>query len=329
MIKIKTFWQTIKEELEANRSVMLAMVLAKYGSAPRGVGAHMLILSAGTTLDTIGGGPLEFLVKEEAKKNLQTGKSVVKTFSLNNVEAGELGMVCGGQLCVALYCLQDKDLVQVKKALQLISTKSKMVINLSWQQDSFAFNIYDLGETFTDKDNLKKKSYLRQDDVKHSGNYLEIMQQSPCVYLFGGGYVAQEIAKLLPNLEFEYVVVEERLAFAQKALFPEAKRLMVVDYADFAQQVDIKSTDYVIVVTNGHTKDTLVLETILKKLPAYIGVIGSRHKQAHVKAYLHERGYSEEVINKIIMPIGLDIKADTPAEIAISIVAQLIEQRAR
>lgn len=329
MIKIKTFWQKIKLELEANRPVVLAMVLAKHGSAPRGVGAHMLILSDGTTMDTIGGGSLEFLAVEEAKKNLQIGKSVVKTFSLNNVEAGELGMVCGGQLCVALYCLQSKDLTQVEKALQLISRKSKMVINLSWQQNDFTFNIYDLIETFTDKKNLKKKSYLRQDDENHRGVYLEIMQQSPCVYLFGGGYVAQEVAKLLPNLEFEYVVVEERVAFAQNALFPRAKRLMVVDYADFVQQVDIKSTDYVIVVTNGHTKDTLVLETILKNPPAYIGVIGSHHKQAYVKAYLHERGFSEDIVNKIVMPIGVDIKADTPAEIAISIVAQLIEQRAR
>lgn len=328
MIKIKVFWQKIKLELEAKRSLILAMVLEKHGSAPRGVGAHMLILSDGTTVDTIGGGPLEFLAIEEAKKNLQVGKSVVKTFSLNNVEAGELGMVCGGQLDVALYCLKYEDLKQVNKALQLIDKKSKMVINLLWQQENFEFKVYDLTEDFIDKDKLKKKSYLQRDDLKHSGNYLEIMKQSPCVYLFGGGYVAQEVAKLLPNLEFEYVVVEERVDFAKKELFPDAKRLVVVDYADFSQQVNINNTDYVIVVTNGHTKDTLVLETILKNPPAYIGVIGSHHKQAHVKTYLKNRDFSEEVIDKIIMPIGLDIKADTPAEIAISIVAQLIQQRA-
>jgi xanthine dehydrogenase accessory factor len=93
--------------------------------------------------------------------------------------------------------------------------------------------------------------------------------------------------------------------------------------------VEIKNSDYVIVVTNGHTKDTLVLESLLKNPPAYIGVIGSRHKKIHVENYLAEKGFSEDLIKQIIMPIGLDIKAETPSEIAISIVAQLIQKRAQ
>lgn len=167
------------------------------------------------------------------------------------------------------------------------------------------------------------------DTTNQSGQYLEIMKQSPRVYLFGGGYVAQEVAKLLPNLEFEYIVLEERSEFAKKELFPDAKRIVVVDYADFSAQVEIKNSDYVIVVTNGHTKDTLVLESLLKNSPAYIGVIGSRHKKIHVENYLAEKGFSEDLIKQIIMPIGLDIKAETPSEIAISIVAQLIQKRAQ
>lgn len=78
------------------------------------------------------------------------------------------------------------------------------------------------------------------DTTNQSGQYLEIMKQSPRVYLFGGGYVAQEVAKLLPNLEFEYIVLEERSEFAKKELFPDAKRIVVVDYADFSKQVEIK-----------------------------------------------------------------------------------------
>ena len=119
------------------------------------------------------------------------------------------------------------------------------------------------------------------------------------------------------------------IEFAKKELFPDAKRIVVVDYADFSKQVEIKNSDYVIVITNGHTKDTLVLESLLKNPPAYIGVIGSRHKKIHVENYLAEKGFSEDLIKQIIMPIGLDIKAETPSEIAISIVAQLIQKRAQ
>ena len=96
MITIKAFWQKVQTQLKVNNPVILAMVMEKKGSAPRGVGAHMLILSDGSTADTIGGGPLEYLAIQEAKQNLKNGKSIVQTFSLNNATAGEYGMVCGG-----------------------------------------------------------------------------------------------------------------------------------------------------------------------------------------------------------------------------------------
>ena len=88
MITIKAFWQKVQTQLKVNNPVILAMVMEKKGSAPRGVGAHMLILSDGSTVDTIGGGPLEYLAIQEAKQNLKNGKSIVQTFSLNNATAG-------------------------------------------------------------------------------------------------------------------------------------------------------------------------------------------------------------------------------------------------
>lgn len=329
MIALKDFWQKIYRELKANRSVVLAMVMEKKGSAPRGVGAHMLILADGTTMNTIGGGKLEYLAITEAKSNLKENKSSIKIFTLNNTEAGNSGMVCGGQLKVMLYCLGQKDLIQVEKALNLINSQIKFVVNINWQDDVFSLTIYDFAEEFAQKEKLKHKAYLEQDENhKNIGQYLEVMKQSPRIFLFGGGYVAQEVAKLLPNLEFEYNIIEERIEFAQRKLFPDAKHIIIVDFADFAHQVEIKPTDYAIVVTNGHTKDTLVLETLLKNPPCYIGVIGSKYKKLYVEKYLQGQGFEQKLIQKIVMPIGLDIKADTPAEIAISIVAQLIQKRA-
>ena len=107
MITIKAFWQKVQTQLKVNNPVILAMVMEKKGSAPRGVGAHMLILSDGSTVDTIGGGPLEYLAIQEAKQNLKNGKSIVQTFSLNNATAGEYGMVCGGALEAVLYGLKN------------------------------------------------------------------------------------------------------------------------------------------------------------------------------------------------------------------------------
>lgn len=163
MIALKDFWQKIYRELKANRSVVLAMVMEKKGSAPRGVGAHMLILADGTTMDTIGGGKLEYLAITEAKSNLKENKSSIKIFTLNNTEAGNSGMVCGGQLKVMLYCFQPKDLIQVEKALKLINSQIKFVVNINWQDDVFSLTIYDFAEEFAQKEKLKHKAYLEQD----------------------------------------------------------------------------------------------------------------------------------------------------------------------
>jgi xanthine dehydrogenase accessory factor len=103
MITIKAFWQKVQTQLKANNPVILAMVMEKKGSAPRGVGAHMLILSDGSTVDTIGGGPLEYLAIQEAKQNLKNGKSIVQTFSLNNATAGEYGMWRSVDSCSILF----------------------------------------------------------------------------------------------------------------------------------------------------------------------------------------------------------------------------------
>lgn len=105
------------------------------------------------------------------------------------------------------------------KSIDLINTKNKIVLSLSWQNENFDFKVYDLAESFALKEKLTKKSLLQMDTTNQSGQYLEIMKQSPRVYLFGGGYVAQEVAKLLPNLEFEYIVLEERSEFAKKNYF--------------------------------------------------------------------------------------------------------------
>ena len=98
MIRLKDFWQKIKAELLTDKDVVLALIVEKKGSAPRGVGAHMLILQDGTTVDTIGGGILEYLAVEKAKVNLVQKKSSIEDFSLNNKTAAQIGMVCGGQI---------------------------------------------------------------------------------------------------------------------------------------------------------------------------------------------------------------------------------------
>ena len=147
------------------------------------------------------------------------------------------------------------------------------------------------------------------------------------VYIFGGGHVAQALVPALAAVEFRCVVLEDREDFCRPELFPGAEETRLIQNDDPAAYQDITAEDYVAVMTRGHKDDLTVQAHALKTPARYIGVIGSRRKTAAVFAKLREMGYTDQDLARITTPIGLDIKAETPAEIAVSITAQLIMLR--
>ena len=122
--------------------------------------------------------------------------------------------------------------------------------------------------------------------------------------------------------------MDDRPEFACAELFPAAEEGLLIDFQHVADYVSIGPEDYVCVMTRGHAFDAVVQAQALRTPACYIGVIGSRHKAAGVRASLKEQGFSDQELDRIITPIGLEIKAETPAEIAISIAGQMILHRA-
>jgi xanthine dehydrogenase accessory factor len=154
--------------------------------------------------------------------------------------------------------------------------------------------------------------------------YSEPLTKSGRVYIFGGGHISQELAPLLSHLGFNCFVFDSLSKFANKELFPTADGVVVGDFDDIFASVDITKKDYVVIMTRGHRYDLAVQAQALRCSPRYIGVIGSRAKIAIVSKKLRELGFAQEEIDSVHSPIGIDIKADTPAEIAVSITAELI-----
>lgn len=148
------------------------------------------------------------------------------------------------------------------------------------------------------------------------------------VYIFGGGHVAQALVPALAAVGFRCVVLEDREAFCRPELFPGAEETRLIQNDDPAVYEGITADDYIAVMTRGHKDDLTVQAHALKTPARYIGVIGSRRKTAAVFARLREMGCTDGDLARITTPIGLDIKAETPAEIAVSIAAQLIMLRA-
>ena len=204
-------------------------------------------------------------------------------------------------------------------------------------------------ETFTTKENQIFHFHLNEADQMnldmrcggdadvsieyYSGESVEEYKDTftvlPKAYIFGGGHVGKAIEPLLRYVDFSTIVLDDRFEFANAERFPDAAQVIVIEaYEKAFEQIEIDENSYIIIVTRGHRGDYAVLRDAIEKNPAYIGMIGSKKKVFAMFDRLREEGVSQEVIDKIYSPIGLKIKAETPEEIAVSVVAEMISVRA-
>jgi xanthine dehydrogenase accessory factor len=148
--------------------------------------------------------------------------------------------------------------------------------------------------------------------------------------LLGGGHIAQPLCRYAADLGFSVTVVDDRPSFANRARFPEAEQILCGQFPDAIRQLALCGQDYAAVITRGHRYDADCLRTILPgPMPRYLGMIGSRRRVLGLFNLLEEEGFSRTALEQIHAPIGLEIGALTVEEIAISIVAQLIQCRRR
>lgn len=158
--------------------------------------------------------------------------------------------------------------------------------------------------------------------------FIEPIQVIERVYVFGGGHVGFYVASLAKKVGFDYIVVDDRAEFASAERFPDASKLVVADPGTVAKDLGLTDKDYVVIVTRGHKDDYSVLRAVILKPARYIGMIGSSTKRKKIYHKLRTSdGISEDLLNKIHSPIGIDIGSETPEEIAVSIVAELIKVR--
>ena len=156
---------------------------------------------------------------------------------------------------------------------------------------------------------------------------LEPIHSEPTVFIFGAGHVSQQLALLAKRVSFKVVVIDDREMFANHERFPEADEVIVSEFEKCFDHLSIDESSYIVIVTRGHLYDGYVLEQAVKSDARYIGMIGSKKKIHTLYQNLMEKGISKEILDLVYAPIGLDINSETPEEIAVSIVAQLIKVR--
>lgn len=331
---MRQLFEKIKEELAAGQDLVLVTVTAGWGSVPRGAGARMLTGVTGRLWGTIGGGAVEHQALRRAAEALENRSCFVEEYPLHENQVRDIGMVCGGDVTVHFQYLSAAD-ASVRKLTDDIldayrKKKEAWLIQEVTPGKIGGMRLYfgregeELPEEIAGK-LTEKPGVCEGKDRRY---YCEKLFPAGIVYIFGGGHVAQALVPVLASVDFRCVVLEDREEFCRKELFLQAEEVRLIQNGRIRDFVDIRQEDYVCIMTRGHKDDMLVQAQVLGTPASYIGVIGSRRKAAAVAKRLEtEWGISKENLERIHTPIGLEIGAETPAEIAISITAELIRHR--
>lgn len=334
---MRNLFQQLGQALEQGSGAVLVTVVASSGSTPRGSGARMLVTDQGRVAGTIGGGAVEFRSEQISKELLRSGVSRSEHFLLHKNQIQDLGMICGGDVQVYFRHLPAYDSTAIElthKIEELYHTGEQTWFITEVTQgppgDLAVFSsrsgLFGSPIPQTVLDTLGSHPLLVSADGRDY--YCEKLIQPGRVFIFGGGHVAQSLVPALAAVDFRCVVLEDREDFCRPELFPGAEETRLIHIDDPDAYRDITENDFVCVMTRGHKDDLLVQAHALKTPACYIGVIGSHRKRAAVFAQLKTMGFADTDLQRITTPIGLSILAETPAEIAVSVTAQLIMRRA-
>jgi len=325
------------KQLSAGEKLVLVTVTATSGAVPRGAGARMLVGRQGLLAGTIGGGAVEHRAIQLATALLEEGRSVSHRFALNRRDVEDLGMICGGDVEVFFSLLTpQRGLLDLLARAEEAYQKGRALWLITHLDEGFPLSCYTREEGLWGREcpgRLLEELPERACHVHMEGEgdfCIEQINSPGRVWIFGAGHVARELEPMLSHVGFRCVVLDDREEFACRDCFPTAEEVRLTDFSRPELADEIGRQDYVCVMTRGHASDTIIQAAVLPKRPAYVGVIGSRKKAAAVREKLRaDYGLTDELLDQVTTPIGLSIFAETPAEIAVSITAQLIACRAQ
>ena len=340
--------QSICPLLERGCDLVLATVISKSGSAPCLAGSKMIVHGDGSSIGTIGGGVLEAEGQKRAAEIFRTRISQHFIFDLSGRDAASMSMICGGRVEVLVEFIEANPAnLQVFRNLNSALQKGEKCFLVS-DLGVIDEGIGRIGRCLVGAKGLTAGSFSYGDEalatlVERAQNavypiltaldnrrfLVERCFTPSRVYLFGAGHISQGVADLVRKVDFEAAVLDDRAEFANRERFPTAEEVRVIDsFDDCLSGIDLDADSYVVVVTRGHTHDRVVLEQVLHTKAGYIGMLGSKKKIVDIRKALLEEGIKEDDLARIHCPIGLKISAESISEIAVSIVAELIQNRA-
>jgi xanthine dehydrogenase accessory factor len=294
---IELFSQIVRR-IEQGEVVALCTIVRTRGSTPQEKGAAMLVLRDGNSVGTLGGGCVEAEVKTVAQRFMSEGQSRLLSFQLNHDFGWDDGLVCGGNMDVAIQVFGSADSVAPIRGIlaNLVSNRGAVLpIDIA-------------------------------DESQQSAHFEIEIRPTPTLLIAGAGHVGRALAAIAGPLDFQVAVIDDRADCLNPENFPGA-RCILGDIEAELMRFPINRWTYIVIVTRGHRHDAQALAAVVNSPAAYIGLIGSKRKIHTILNELRDLGVARDRLGSVHAPIGLEIAAVTPAEIAVSIAAELIAIR--
>jgi xanthine dehydrogenase accessory factor len=339
------FYASLDACLATDQAVAVATIVRTRGSSPREVGAKMLVRPSGQTDGTVGGGCGEADVWRAALDVMADQQPRMVVVDLTEEIAMNTDGVCGGVMDIfvepwaaagrhltdplrqAVGARQSAVLANVVSASDPRRVGAKLLlVNGQPLAGSLAWPTLER-QVLADAPAIVADGHSQTRAYPDAWVYYELALPRPRLVLVGAGHVAMPTAEVARLLDFDVTVIDDRPTFANRQRFPSADEIVVDDFEAALERLTITPTSYVVLVTRGHVHDVRSLRRVIDSPAAYIGMIGSRRRVFAVFKLLHAEGVPIEKLLRVHAPIGLDIKTETPGEIAVSIGAELLKAR--
>jgi xanthine dehydrogenase accessory factor len=302
----------VRRMLRAGDRVAIATVVDTRRSAPRPLGSRLALSSSGEMAGSVSGGCVESDVTLRAEEVLAGGPPLLLRYGISDDDAFDVGLPCGGEIEVFVQAADAEELDRVEAAL---ASGERLSVTTTLTGDGTGHKVYAPGEAHSAATRVDPSTFVEQ------------YAPAPVMLIFGAVDTAQELCRMAKQVGFHTVASDARGKFATRERLPDADEL-VVGWP--AMAYDLHPPDeatYVVVLTHDARFDEPALGPALRSAAPYIGALGSRRAQDSRRRRLLNAGYSEDEIARIRGPLGLDIGAVTPAETAVSIIAEVLAVR--
>lgn len=316
MQKSFLFWDFINKNLQQSIAVMLLYVLESKGSSPGRQGFFMAVNANGEMEGSVGGGIMEHKFVEMAKERLKLGKlesGVKKQVHDKSAANNQSGMICSGEQTILLYPLQKKDSNTIEKIIQSLEENKNGTLVLSPNSLRFSEVIPENDFEFIFQ---SEENWIYKEKTGHKNK----------LFIIGGGHCSVAFSKLMRTMDFYVQVYDDRENLKTMLGNEDVhEKHFIKDYSALNDKIPSGANHYIVIMTFGYRTDDIALKALLNKKFKYIGVLGSKKKMEKLFEDYRLEGIDEAILQRIHTPIGLDIKSQTPEEIAVSIAAEIIK----